>query len=121
MTKLHRVLAAALVIGMSMPVGLRAAGIRTGATVEVRANSIWFQQAGQLARWQELKNAGNSQARESYEHEVLADRDAWQFINPLSVEILGYDAAENRVRVRMKTPGRMLGTEWLLDAGALAQ
>jgi hypothetical protein len=121
MTKLHHVLAAALVLGMSMPVGLWAVEIRKGATAEVHANSIWFQQAGQLARWQELKKAGNSAALKSYEDNVLSNRDAWQFINALSVEILGYDAAENRVRVRMKTPSRMLGTEWLLDAGALAQ
>ena len=119
MTKLHHVLAAALVFGMSIPVG--AGEIRKGAMAEVRANSIWFQQAGQLARWQQLKKAGNSEALQSYEHDVLANRDAWQFLKPLSVEVLGYDAAENRVSVRMKTPGRMLGTEWLLDAGALAQ
>jgi hypothetical protein len=120
MTKLHHVLAVALVLGVSMPVAPGAAEIKKGATAEVRANAIWFLKAGQLARWQRLKKAADPQALQAYQHELLSSRDAWQFLKPLSVEILGYDAAGNRVRVKMTTPGRMLGSEWLLDGGALA-
>jgi hypothetical protein len=52
---------------------------------------------------------------------VLGNRDAWQFINPLTVKILGYDLAKHQVHVEMTTEGRMQGTDWLLDPDALAQ
>jgi hypothetical protein len=57
----------------------------------------------------------------SYQEEVLGNRDAWQFINPLTVKILSYKPRENRVDVEMKTSGRLLGTTWSLDADALMQ
>jgi hypothetical protein len=44
-----------------------------------------------------------------------------QFTNQLTVEILSYEPQQNQVNVEMKTPGRMLGTTWWLDADALVQ
>ena len=52
---------------------------------------------------------------------MLGNRDAWQFIYPLTVKILGYDPAKHQVHVEMTTEGRMQGTDWLLDPDALAQ
>jgi hypothetical protein len=98
-----------------------AGSIEKGATMQVKANSIWFQQATELAHWQQLKNKGDSIALAAYQEKVLGNRDAWQFINPLTVKILGYDPAKHQVHVEMTTEGRMQGTDWLLDPDALAQ
>jgi hypothetical protein len=52
---------------------------------------------------------------------VLSQREAWQFIDQLTVKVLGYERRKNQVKVEMKTPGRLLGSTWFLDAGALRQ
>lgn len=95
--------------------------IRKGATVQVKANSIWFQDLSKLAHWQELKKGGNSAALASYQGEVLSQRDAWQFISALTVKILRYKPRSNQVNVEMTESGRLEGTEWWLDADALVQ
>jgi hypothetical protein len=87
----------------------------------VKANSIWFQNQSELTHWQQLKNKGDTTALAAYQEKVLGNRDAWQFINPLTVKILGYDLAKHQVHVEMTTEGRMQGTDWLLDPDALAQ
>lgn len=56
-----------------------------------------------------------------YEDKMLSNRDAWQFGNQLAVKILSYDSSKQQVNVEMKTPGRMLGTKWWLDASDLVQ
>lgn len=89
--------------------------------MEVKANSIWFSDADQLARWQELKKGGNPAALASYQDEVLSSRDAFQFINKLTVKILSYEPRQNRVDVEGMTPGRFLGSHWFLDPDALVQ
>jgi len=101
--------------------GSFAGEIRKGATMQVKPNSIWFQDTSRLAHWQELKKGGNSAALASYQEEVLSQRDAWQFINALTVKILRYKPRTNQVNVEMKEPGRLAGTAWWLDAGALVQ
>ena len=95
--------------------------IRTGATMQVKANSIWFQDAAKLSHWQQLKKGGNSKALDAYQEKELSERDAWQFLNQLTVKIISYDGAKNQVHVEMRTPGRMLGTDWFLDAEALVK
>jgi hypothetical protein len=95
--------------------------IRKGATMEVKANSIWFQETKDLTRWQQLKKSGNSNALADYQEKLLSNRDAWQFINPLTVNVISYDAAKRQVNVEMKTPGRMLGTKWFLDSDAVVR
>jgi hypothetical protein len=98
-----------------------AGSIEKGATMQVKANSIWFQHATELTHWQRLKNKGDTTALAAYQDKVLGNRDAWQFTNPLTVKILGYDQAKQQVNVEMTTEGRMQGTDWLLDPDALAQ
>jgi hypothetical protein len=98
-----------------------AAEIRKGATMQVKANSIWFQDEAQLARWQELKKAGDAKALEKYQEELLSERDAWQFLNPLTVRIVSYERAKNLVNVEMRSKGRHLGTTWMLDPDAIKQ
>ena len=97
------------------------AEIRKGATMHVRPNPIWFQDAAKLTHWQQLKKSGNSAALASYEHEVLSRRDAWQFLTQLTVRILSNGPGKNQIKVAMKTPGRLLGTTWFLDADAFVQ
>ena len=89
--------------------------------MQVRPNSIWFQSAAELARWQQVKKSGDSKALAAYQDEKLSQRDAWQFLNRLTVTILTYDSGKNQVELKMSTPGRMLGTTWWLDAGALRE
>lgn len=104
-------------LGMSLAF---AGEIRKGATIEVKPNAIWFQDAAKLTRWQQLKKSSESKAV-SYQDELLAKRAAWQFIKPLTVKILSYDSRKKQVNVEMMTAGRMLGSRWVLDADALAQ
>jgi len=95
--------------------------IRKGATMEVKANLIWFQEVKDLTRWQQLKKSGNSDALADYQEKLLSNRDAWQFTNPLTVKVISYDAAKHQVKVEMETPGRMQGTKWFLDSDAVAR
>jgi hypothetical protein len=88
--------------------------------MQVKPNSIWFQDADKFTRWQELKTS-DSTALASYQDEVLSDRDAWQFTKWLTVKVLSYEPRKNQVNVEMKTAGRLLGSAWLLDADALVQ
>ena len=95
--------------------------IRKGATMQVKSNSIWFDDAVQLTRWQQFNKSGNAAALASYQDKMLASRDAWQFTNELTVKILRYLPRVNQVKVEMKTPGRLQDSTWMLDAGALVQ
>ena len=97
------------------------ADIQKGATINVKSNSIWFQDVASLTRWQQLKKSGNSKALAAYEEKELSNRDAWQFTNQLSVKVLSYDSAKSQANVEMRTPGRMLGTNWWLDAETLVR
>jgi hypothetical protein len=71
--------------------GSIAGEIQVAGTFEVKANSIWFEDAAKLARWQRLRKRGNAKAPTSYRDKVLSKRDAWQFVNPLTVKIISYD------------------------------
>ena len=88
--------------------------------MQVKPNSIWFDEAADLAQWQELKKKGEEPALAAYEKSKLGSRDAWQFINPLTVKVLGYQQRNNQVAVEMKTKGRFEGLKMFLDAGALS-
>ena len=89
--------------------------------MEVKPNSIWFQDVAKLTHWQALKKSGHAAALAAYQERALSRRDAWQFLNQLRVKILRYDPAKKQVNVEMETPGRMLGSTWFLDANALMQ
>lgn len=96
-----------------------AAEFTTGATMHVKPNSIWFEDAAKLAEWQQKKKTSKGAAFANYQRSLLSGREAWQFINPMTVKVLGYERAKNQVAVEMKTTGRLQGSKWLLDAGAL--
>jgi hypothetical protein len=108
-----------LVFVLALTAGGFAADIKKGAAMQVKANSIWFSDAAELAQWQQLKKAGDASTLAAYEEKILRSRDAWQFINPLKVKVLGYNAAKQRVYVEMTNEGRMQGTDWLLDPDVL--
>lgn len=91
--------------------------IRKGLIMQVKPDSIWFQDRAMLTRWQHLK-AGGGEAFKTFQDEKLASRDAWQFTYPLKVRVTRYDAASHQADVEMHTPGRMFGTPWLLDESA---
>jgi hypothetical protein len=110
-----------LFILVALSVGSFADQLREGAKMEVKSNSIWFQEVGKLTTWQRLDKAGNRQEFESYQAKELGARDAWQFTKPLPVKILSYDAKKNQVNVEMEVPGRNFGSTWWLDANSLVQ
>lgn len=112
---------AALPLVVVLGSGSFAGEIRKGATIQVRPNSIWFEDTAKLTKWQQLKKSGDSAAWTSYQDEVLSERDAWQFISPLTVKILSFDRVKNQVHVEMKTPGRLANGTWSLDADAVVQ
>ncbi len=76
---------------------LNAAEIQLGG-IEVKANSIWFEDAGKLAQWQRLKETGGAKALASYQEKALANREAWQFVDSLTVKIIGYERAKRQVK-----------------------
>jgi hypothetical protein len=109
----------ALFVVLASVITAAAGEIRKGATMQVKANSIWFEEADKLTEWQKLKKSGDAAALASYEKDMLGEREAWQFTNRLSVKIISYEPKTNHVNVEMKTAGRMAGTTWFIDAGAL--
>ena len=80
-----------LFILLAFSLGCFAGEIRKGATMQVKPDSIWFEDAAKLTRWQQLKKSKNSRALVSYQDKVLSNRDAWQFTNELTVEVLTYE------------------------------
>jgi hypothetical protein len=98
-----------------------AADIRAGAVMQVKPNSIWFDEAADLTHWQQLKKSGDTAALAAYVKDKLGSRDAWQFIYPLTVKVLTYRRRANQVEVEMKSKGRFEGLQMFLDADALAQ
>jgi hypothetical protein len=113
-----RVFAGAIVL-MALANACLAGEIRKGATMQVKADSIWFQDAEKFARWEALKKGGDAKALAAYQEEALHQRDAWQFTKPLTVKILGVTAKANRVDVEMMTEGRLQGSRWLIDSDAI--
>ncbi len=79
--------------------------------MEVKPNSIWFDDVAKFNRWQQLKKSDDTIALAVYQKARLSQRDAWQFINQLTVKILGYEPQKNRVNVEMKTEGRLSGSK----------
>ena len=116
-------LAAMSCLGMflALSVASFAGEIRTGARMQVKPNSIWFEDTDKFTHWQQLKKSGDAAALASYQEEALSHRDAWQFLLPQPVKILRYDRRKNQVNVEMTASGRLQGTKWLLDADALVQ
>ncbi len=93
-------IAATLLLVVAWASGSNAAEIQLGGKFEVKANSIWFEDAGKLAQWQRLKKTGSAKALASYQEKALANREAWQFVNSLTVKIIGYERAKRQVKVR---------------------
>lgn len=106
---------------IALAVGSVAAELRPGAWVEVKANSMWFEDAAKLARWQQLKQAGDASEFAAYEKQVLGTREAWQFTKPLAVKILGVETSTRQVSVEMMSEGRLQGSTWVLDAAAMSE
>jgi hypothetical protein len=95
--------------------------IQKGATAQVKANSFWFQRVRELSHWQRIKKSGDSKALQAYQEKEMGERDVWRFDDQRTVKIISYEEANNQVQVQMLTPGRMLGTDWFLDADALVK
>jgi hypothetical protein len=120
MTALIRAFVALLVL-LAGSVGSIALEIRVGSTMTVKPDSIWFQDVAMLTHWQKLKKSGKAAALKSYQEQKLNNRDAWQFLSPVDVKILGHTPKTNQVSVETVSEGRMQGTRWVLDAGTLMQ
>ncbi|WP_068014107.1 hypothetical protein [Rhodoplanes sp. Z2-YC6860] len=111
----------ALLVLLAGSVSVGAAEIRVGDTVTVKPNSIWFQDIAMLTHWQKLRKRGHAAALTSYQEQKLRNRDAWQFLYPMSVKIVGHTPKAHQVSVEMLTEGRMQGTHWVLDSRTLMQ
>ena len=101
--------------------GCFAGDVKPGATMQVKPNSIWFDEAAQLSHWHKLRRSGDPAALAAYQDQKLHARNAWQFTNPLTVKILGYDQKTNQVHVEMLSEGRFVGLDYYLDPDALMQ
>ena len=109
----------ALLIGALLTTAALAESITLGATVQVKPNTIWFDEATQLARWHQLQAGGDAKALAAYQQQMLRQRDAWQFIYQLRVKVLGYDASKHEAHVQMLTEGRFVGLDFYIDPDAL--
>ncbi len=113
-----RVLLALMIVAM-LGTASFAADIRKGAVMQVKADSIWFEKAAGLTAWQKRKKSEDAAAIASHQEKLLSSRDAWQFLKSLEVKILKFSPRTNQVGVEMRTPGRMSGTRWFVDASAI--
>jgi hypothetical protein len=111
----------AIFVLLALTASALAADIRAGAIMQVTPNSIWFDEAADLVKWQALKKSGDAAALAAYEKDKLGSREAWQFLSPLAVKVLTYRPQVNQVEVEMKTKGRFEGLKMYLDAAALAR
>jgi hypothetical protein len=109
----------ALLIGVLLTTAALAADIKLGATMQVKSNTIWFDEADQLARWNQLRAGGDAKALAAYQTQLLTQRVGWQFIHQLRVKVLGYDAGKHEAHVQMLTEGRFVGLDFYIDADAL--
>jgi hypothetical protein len=116
-----RVILATLLVLAALVVGSLAEQIREGAKMEVKPDSIWFLEVGNLSTWQKLKKAGNPAEFESYQTKELGARHAWQFTKPLTVKIISFEPQKNQAKVELLTPGRYLGSTWWIDGNAFAK
>ena len=98
-----------------------AGDIRKGAVMQVKPDTIYFEQAADLTQWQTLKKAGDAAALTAFETEKLGSRDAWQLSYPHQVKILGYEPKSNQANVQIETTGRFEGLSYMIDAGALTK
>lgn len=101
-------------VGLMGGAGL-AGDVKTGDTVHVKPMSIWFEEREQLAAWQAVKQKGEGKALEDYEKNVLAEREAWQFVNPLEATVLGHEPKRHEVKVRLLSEGRLKDSIWFVD------
>lgn len=90
-------------------------GIREGAVMQVRANSMWFQSATALAAWQRDQTRLSPKALKAHQDSLLDTREAWQFIYKQPVRIRQYWSTVNEVQVEMLGPGRFQGGVWWVD------
>ncbi len=112
--------AAALLSALTLSMGAAVAGeISTGDIVQVKPNSIWFEDAGTLADWQSVKKSGDQAALQAYQDGKLSERAAWQFASQLVVRVIDLAAESNQSKVEMTSPGRLNGSAWFLDTDAL--
>ena len=112
-------LSAVVIVLAALATACLAGEIRKGAIVQVKADSIWFEEAEKLARWQALKKNGDAKALAAYQEKALRQSNAWQFIKPLTVKVLAVTPKANRAEVEMMTEGRLQGSRWLLDVDAI--
>jgi hypothetical protein len=115
-----RVHLATLLLTAALIVGSFAKPIRAGAKMEVKQDSIWFLEVGDLSTWQKLKKSGNSAEFEFYQTKELGARDTWQFTKLLRVKIISFEPEKNQAKVELLTPGRYLGSTWWIDGNALS-
>jgi hypothetical protein len=116
-----RVHLATLLLTAAMIAGSFAEQIRQGAKMEVRSDSIWFLEVGNLSTWQKLKKSGNPAEFESFQTKELGARYAWQFTKPLTVKIISFEPRKNQAKVELLTPGRYLGSTWWIDGNAFSK
>ena len=64
----RRMLGSLNVSAIALGAPVSAAELRKGAVVQVKPNAIWFEEAKNLTRWQDLKTAGDAAALDEREH-----------------------------------------------------
>ncbi len=69
-----RSLSLALVALLALGGAALAGEIRVGAAMQVKPNSIWFEDEALLARWQALKTSGDEKALADFQDKALRAR-----------------------------------------------
>ena len=102
-----------------MTAAASATDIRKGATMRVKADTLWFEDAGKFARWQRMKTRDAAATIARQEQSMLRAREAWRFEGVQSVKVLDLGVKGGGVRVEMLAEGRMQGTRWVVEEGAV--
>ena len=106
---------ASLVVLLSPAVFALAGELREGATMYVKANSMWFESDSALSAWQRDKKHLSPEALKAHQEALLGSREAWRFVSKLPVRIRRYSPSKSEVEVEMLSPGRFQASLWWVD------
>lgn len=109
----------AVLVLVLMTAATSAADIRKGATMRIKAETLWFEDAGKFARWQRMKTRDDAATIARQEQSMLRAREAWRFEGAQSVKVLDPGVKGGGVRVEMLAEGRMQGTRWVVEESAV--
>jgi len=95
------------------------APFKAGDIVNVKEDSMWFLNQGELTVWQRFAKVASPEVLESYRSVVLGAREAWQFGGDQTVKILAYEPGYDAQAQVQMLEGRHKTVQWWVDISDL--